>query len=180
MVPVSLRRAEHRSSLGNLLSLLPVEIPLDLADPLECLHHTAAVTSALKKARAAEGINLLLALLGVVPPSLQAAAGAVVDTPLPPFNLVATNVPGPQVPLYAMGHKMTAYYPYVPVGYAIGCGCAIMSYDQKLYFGLSSDRQAMPDVDELKRFLEESFAELRTAAGVEEIKPHKSRAVSGD
>ena len=179
MVPVSLRQDEQRGTLGNLLSLLPVEIPLDLSNPIERLGYTAAITKALKKAQAAEGLNLLLALLGLLPPPLQAIAGAIIPTPLPPFNMVATNVPGPQVPLYAMGKRMVAYYPYVPIGFAIGCGCAIMSYDQKLYFGLSSDRQAMPDVEELKRFLDDSFGELRAAAGVEEIKPHRKQAASG-
>jgi diacylglycerol O-acyltransferase len=93
--------------------------------------------------------------------------------------MVSTNVPGPQVPLYAMGKRMVSYYPYVPVGYAIGCGCAIMSYDQKLTFGLTSDTVAMPDVERLKQFLDESFAELRTAAGVEEIKPQVMKAARG-
>jgi hypothetical protein len=80
--------------------------------------------------------------------------------------MVATNVPGPQVPLYALGRKMVAQYPHVPIGYAIGMGCAIFSYDQKLYFGLTADAQAMPDVALFKELLDESFAELRERAGV--------------
>ena len=93
--------------------------------------------------------------------------------------MVSTNVPGPQVPLYAMGKRMIAYYPYVPVGYAIGVGCAIMSYDQKLYFGLTSDLQAMPDVERLKEFLDESFIELREKSGVPEIEPQRMKTTSG-
>ena len=80
--------------------------------------------------------------------------------------MVATNVPGPQVPLYVLGHKMTAQYPHVPIGYALGLGCAIFSYDQKLYFGLTADAQAMPDVTQFKKLLDESFAELRERAGI--------------
>jgi WS/DGAT/MGAT family acyltransferase len=179
MVPVSLRREEQRGTLGNLVSLLPVEIRLDLRDPIERFRHINHKTVAMKKVRVAEGINLFSALMGILPASVQALVGAMANTPLPAFNMVSTNVPGPQVPLYAMGKRMIAYYPYVPVGYAIGCGCAIMSYDQKLFFGLTSDVQAMSDVERLKEFLEESFVELRKAAGVDEIKPQVMKAARG-
>jgi WS/DGAT/MGAT family acyltransferase len=179
MVPVSLRREDQRGALGNLVSMLPVEIPLDLADPLVRYKHVMAKTVTMKNARVAESLNLFSALMGILPASVQALVGAIANTPFPAFNIVSTNVPGPQVPLYAMGKRMIAYYPYVPVGYAVGCGCAIMSYDQKLYFGLTSDTQAMPDVESLKEFLEQSFVELRKAAGVDEIKPQVMKAARG-
>jgi diacylglycerol O-acyltransferase len=179
MVPVSLRREEQRGALGNLVSMLPVEIALDLKDPLERFKQITAKTVAMKGARVAEGLSLFSALMGILPASVQALVGAMANMPFPAFNMVSTNVPGPQVPLYAMGKRMIAYYPYVPVGYAVGCGCAIMSYDQKLYFGLSSDVQAMPDVESLKGFLEDSFVELRNAAGVDEIKPQVMKAARG-
>lgn len=181
MVPVSLRQDEQRGALGNLVSLLPVEIPLGMRDPKERFRYINHKTGAMKSGRVAEGLNLFSALSGTLPAPVQALLGALANTPLPPFNMVSTNVPGPQVPLYAMGKKMIAYYPYVPVGYAIGCGCAIMSYDQKLYFGLTSDLQAMPDVEQLKEALDASFIELREAAGVEEIKPQvmKAKAAKG-
>ncbi len=179
MVPVSLRREDQRGALGNLVSLLPVEIPLDLGDPLKRYQHVTAKTVTMKNARVAESLNLFSALMGILPASVQALVGAIANTPFPAFNIVSTNVPGPQVPLYAMGKRMIAYYPYVPVGYAVGCGCAIMSYDQKLYFGLTSDTQAMPDVESLKEFLEQSFVELRKAAGVDEIKPQVMKAARG-
>ena len=133
----------------------------------------------MKSGRVAEGLNLFSALMGILPAPVHAFAGALATTPIPAFNMVSTNVPGPQVPLYAMGKRMIAYYPYVPVGYAVGCGCAIMSYDQKLYFGLTADAQAMPDVERLKEFLDESFVELRKAAGVDEIKPQVMKAARG-
>jgi diacylglycerol O-acyltransferase len=179
MVPVSLRREEQRGTLGNLVSLVPLEIPLDQRDPLLLFQQINSRTMAMKNARAAEGINLLGALMGLLPAAVQSLIGAMATFPLPPVNMVATNVPGPQVPLYMMGRRMIEYYPYVPVGYAVGCGCAIMSYDQKLYFGLTADAQAMPDVERLKRLLDESFVELRKAAGVDEIKPQVMTAARG-
>lgn len=179
MVPVSLRQADQRGALGNLVSLLPVEIPLDMRDPLQRFRFVNERTAKMKGGKVAEGMNLVTALGGILPAPVQALMGALASTPIPPFNMVSTNVPGPQVPLYAMGKRMVSYYPYVPVGYAIGCGCAIMSYDQKLTFGLTSDTVAMPDVERLKQYLDESFAELRTAAGVEEIKPQVMKAARG-
>ena len=152
---------------------------LSESDPLARFRHINSKTLAMKNARVAEGLNLFTALMGILPASVQALVGAMATTPLPAFNMVSTNVPGPQVPLYAMGKRMIAYYPYVPVGYAVGCGCAIMSYDQNLYFGLTSDVQAMPDVERLKEFLEASFVELRKAAGVDEIKPQVMKAAKG-
>lgn len=168
MVPVSLRQEDQRGALGNLVSILPVEIPLDLDDITERFRYINQKTSQMKGGRIAEGLNLFSAMMGMLPPPVQALAGALANTPLPAVNIVATNVPGPQVPLYTLGHKMLAYYPYVPVGYAVGCGCAILSYDQKITFGLTADEQAMPDVELLQQFLEQSFAELRRAAGVEQ------------
>ena len=179
MVPVSLRQEEQRGALGNLVSMLPVEIPLDMANPVERFQFINRRTAAMKSGRVAEGLNLFSALMGILPAPVHAFAGALAMTPIPAFNMVSTNVPGPQVPLYAMGKRMIAYYPYVPVGYAVGCGCAIMSYDQNLYFGLTSDTQAMPDVEKLKEALERSFIELRDAAGVEEIKPKVMKARRG-
>lgn len=179
MVPVSLRQEDQRGALGNLVSMLPVEIPLDIASPTERFKYIHSMTASMKSGRVAEGINLFSALMGILPAPVQAFAGALAATPYPAFNMVSTNVPGPQVPLYAMGRRMIAYYPYVPVGYAVGCGCAIMSYDQNLYFGLTSDTQAMPDVENLRDALNESFVELRAAAGVEEIKPKVMKARRG-
>jgi WS/DGAT/MGAT family acyltransferase len=179
MVPVSLRQEDQRGALGNLVSMLPIDIPLDMPNPVERLQFINRKTVAMKGSRVAEGLNLFAALMGMLPAPVHAFAGALAATPIPAFNMVSTNVPGPQVPLYAMGKRMIAYYPYVPVGYAIGCGCAIMSYDQNLYFGLTSDTQAMPDVEKLRDALEQSFVELRAAAGVEEIKPKVMKARRG-
>lgn len=166
MVPVSLRQKEQRGALGNLISVLPVEIPLDVADPLERFQHVKQKTAALKAARVAEGLGALGAAYGMLPAPIQHLVGSLAQTPVPPFNMIATNVPGPQVPLYLLGQKMLAHYPYVPIGYAIGLGCAIFSYDQKIFFGLSTDAQTMRDAMQFKELLDESFAELSTRAGV--------------
>jgi diacylglycerol O-acyltransferase / wax synthase len=160
MVPVSLRQKEERGKLGNIISVLPVEIPLDMTDLTERFAGVNKKTALMKETRLAAGFLTLGAMYSMIPAPLQTVIGQLADTPLPPFNLVATNVPGPQIPLYLVGRKMTEYYPYVPVGYGLGLGCAILSYDKMLYFGLSSDAQAMPDVEKFKQRLDESFADL--------------------
>lgn len=171
MVPVSLRQEDKRGALGNLISILPVEIPLDIKNILHRFKFVNQKTAVMKAARLAEGFGMIGALYGMMPAPVQAAVGTILNTPVPPFNMVATNVPGPQVPLYALGKRMIAQYPYVPIGYAIGMGCAILSYDQKLFFGLSSDAQAMPDVEKFKKFLDEAFEELKAKAGIATIEP---------
>ena len=165
MVPVSLRQKEQQGALGNLISILPVEIPLDIADLPLRFKYVNRKTAVMKSAHLAEGLLTIGSLFAILPAPVQAGVGAVADLPFPPFNMVATNVPGPQVPLYLAGKKMLAQYPYVPIGYGLGLGCAILSYNQTLYFGLSSDEQAMSDVEKFKEILDEVFADLMAVVG---------------
>nr|WHV03914.1 putative wax ester synthase/acyl-CoA:diacylglycerol acyltransferase [uncultured bacterium] len=161
MVPVSLRQKEKRGSLGNLISILPVEIPLDLETLPERFAFVHEKTAMMKETRLAESLLTLGAMYSVIPAPLQSVIGQLADTPFPTFNMVATNVPGPQIPLYLVGKKMLKHYPYVPVGYQLGLGCAIFSYNKTLYFGLSSDAKAMSDVEKFREILEETFADLK-------------------
>ncbi len=180
MVPVSVRRKGQRGALGNLFSMLLVEIPLDLRDPRERFKYINGKIAAMNNARAVEGMSLFSALIGTLPASVQALVGALATTtPFPAFNMVSTNIPGPRIPLYAAGKRMIACYPYLPAGYAAGCACSVISYDQKLYFGLTADTQAMPDVERLKALLDESFVELRKVAGVDKKKLRITKAVRG-
>jgi len=106
-------------------------------------------------------------LLRTLPLGLQALAGPILtQLPITPFNLVCTNMPGPQFPLYLLGHKMVRCYPYVPVGGEMAVNCAILSYHGTLYFGFSGDVHAAPDLQRLEKFLKLSFSELREAAGI--------------
>ncbi len=160
MVPVSLRQKDKRGSLGNLISILPVEIPLDIDDFQSRFDFIHAKTGVMKETRLAESFLTFGAMYSMIPAPIQSALGRIADVPVPPFNMVATNVPGPQIPLYLAGKKLIKQYPYVPVGYGLGLGCAIFSYNQDLYFGFSSDAQAMPDVERFKELTEEVFEEM--------------------
>lgn len=178
MVPVSLRQKEQQGALGNLISILPVEIPLDIKDLPARFKYVNQKTALMKSTNLAVSLLTVASLYAILPAPVQAGIGAVADLPFPPFNMVATNVPGPQVPLYLAGRKMLAQYPYVPIGYGLGLGCAILSYNQTLYFGLSSDAKPMKDVEKFKEILDEVFADLKTV--VESMQtPDKRSAVSG-
>ena len=167
MVPVNMRGNGSASELGNRISLVPVTIPLDIRNPRTLLAAVRRRTEFLKHSHAAELISLAGGLIGILPTPLQAFAGPVLSQlPITPFNLVCTNVPGPQHPLYLLGHKMLRWYPYVPVGGDMAVNCAVLSYDGKVYFGFSGDVHAAPDLRRLEKFLQLSFSELRDAAGI--------------
>lgn len=179
MVPVNLRGNTSTSELGNRISLVPVTIPLDIRQPRKLLAAVHKRTEFLKRMHAAELVSLAGGLIGMFPSSLQGMAGPIASQlPITPFNLVCTNVPGPQVPLYLLGHKMLHCYPYVPVGGEMAVNCAILSYNGTVYFGFSGDTHAAPDLRLLEKFLQKSFAELRQAVGIrppQKNKPPKSR-----
>jgi diacylglycerol O-acyltransferase / wax synthase len=167
MVPVNLRGGDSAGDLGNRISLVPVTLPLDVRNPRKLLAAVNKRTELLKRAHTAELVSLAGGLLGMFPTSAQAVAGHIISRlPFTPFNMVCTNVPGPQQPLYLLGHKMVHCYPYVPVGGEMALNCAILTYNGTAYFGFSGCTHAAPDLRRLETFLKLSFTELREAAGV--------------
>ena len=167
MVPVSLRSNGNTGELGNVVSMIPVTIPLDIRNPRTLLAAVHERMEFLKSAHVAELVSLASGLPGILPSPLLALAGPVASQlPGAPFNLVCTNVPGPQFPLYLMGHRMLTWYPYVPIGGDTAVNCAIVSYDGTVYFGFTGDAHAAPDLARLEKFLKSSAKELGEAAGV--------------
>ncbi len=167
MVPVNIRGNAGPDELANSISLIPVTVPLDIRDAKELLAAVHRRSEFLKRAHAAELVGLTGGLVGLFPNGLQALAGPMLSQlPITPFNLVCTNVPGPQYPLYLLGHKMLRWYPYVPIGGEMAVNCAILSYDGVMYFGFSGNVNAAPDLRRLEEFVKQSFAELREAAGI--------------
>ncbi len=176
MVPVNLRGDGSAAELGNRISLVPVTIPLEIRQPRKLLAAVHERTEFLKHVHAAELVSLAGGLIGMFPTSMQGLAGPIVSQlPITPFNMVCTNVPGPQFPLYLLGHKMVRCYPYVPVGGEMAVNCAILSYDGTVYFGFSGDVHAAPDLRRLETLLMTSFKELRDAVGIRP--PHKKKRV---
>ncbi len=166
MVPVNLRGSDSPGELGNRISLVPVTVPLGIADPRKLLAAVHRRTEFLKRAHTAELVSLAGGLIGMLPTSAQAVAGHIISRlPFTPFNMVCTNVPGPQNSLYLLGHKMLQCYPYVPIGGEMALNCAILTYNGTAYFGFSGEVHAAPDLRRLEKLLQLSFLELREAAG---------------
>ena len=129
----------------------------------------------LKESGQAVGAEVLTRLAGFAAPTVLDQA-ARLQTRQRFFNIVVTNVPGPQFPLYLQGRRLRAFYPQVPLTLNTALGIAIMSYDGRLGFGLLGDYDALPDLDEVAADLERSIDELGAAAGVEaKTKPTRSR-----
>lgn len=166
LTPVNVRRENERGMLGNRVSMLLVEVPVGVRDPVERLRIINARTTSLKQRGVGEGVEALSSLNSDAPPALQALIGSLPAPPNTLANMVCTNVPGPMIPLYSAGRRLLAHYPLVPLGWEMGLGCGITSYDQKIYFGLMADAKAAPDVQRVKEFLDQAYVELRAAAGV--------------
>lgn len=174
MVPVNLRREDQNGALGNRVSMLPLSIPLDIHDPARRLKAISLRTETMKSTRLADLFSLFGTWFGAVPAPWQAALSALplLSTPTPLFNVVSTNVRGPDFPIYTVGKRMLTFCPYVPVGHELGVSFAVQSYNHKLYFGITGDAAAAPDVDRLRDFLDVSLAELRQAAGLPAASDH--------
>lgn len=167
--PVNLRQADQKDGLGNQISFLPVALPLGVRGPLLTLRAVAARTEIMKRSGAAGLVGLAARWIAAAPPPLQAMLWRSlpeVILPVPLFNMICTNVIGSRTPLYAVGRRMLAAYPQVPTGYDLGVGCAVHSYDGKLFFGLIADTDAAPDVDRLRDFVTASFHELQRAVAL--------------
>lgn len=167
VIPVNIRGTGDAGKLGNRITFAPVTVPMGIDDPLKLVAAVKERTSFVKSAHLAELVGLAGTLFTTVPTPVQALAGPIASQlPISVCNLICTNVPGPQVPLYVLGHKMLSWYPYVPIGGEMGLNCAILTYDGRAFFGFSADVNAAPDVDHLPKLLQHSFVALRKGAGV--------------
>lgn len=178
VVPVNLRPQEQAGEYGNRITFLPVDIPLDIAEPRELIEAVRAAVARARSAHLAELVGMVGTLLGALPTAFQALIGPVFSQlPLSVCNLICTNVPGPKDPLYFAGHRLLSCYPYVPIGGEMGMNCAVLTYDGTAYFGFTGDAQAIPDIERLDELLLKSFRELRKAFGVR-ARPRRRRSRS--
>lgn len=163
LVPVSIRGEHERGSLGNRIAAMRGPLPVHCADPVERLALVREAMAHLKESKQALGAEVIAGLQDFAPPTLLAQASRLnFSTRL--FNLIVTNVPGPQLPLYMLGRELRELIPiaFLPEHHALAV--AIMSYNGGVVFGLLGDYDALPDIDRLAGFLDESIAELRDAA----------------
>ncbi len=165
MVPVSNRTAEeHGETLGNRISLIIVELPVDENDPLVRIERLRAQTSELKAdSGLMDGARRIMEMADAVP-TLAGVLTRFVSRSIP-MNLVITNVPGPPVPLYLHGARVLRTYPYVEVIDNEGLTMAVVSYDDHLFFGVTADRDVLPDLDQLASGVDREFHSLMDATG---------------
>jgi len=165
MVPVSVRTKAQRGALGNQVAAMWAPLPVGVENPAECLHTVTAAMEDLKKSGQAVGAQALTNLAGFAPPTILSQA-ARLQAKQPFFNLVVTNVPGPQFPLYLLGQRLEVLYPVVPLAQRQALGIAVMSYDGHLGFGLLGDYDALPELDAIALDLKWAIGALSRAAGV--------------
>ena len=164
LVPVSIRAEHERNALGNRIAVMRGPLPVYIADPLERLRAVRAAMSDLKESKQAVGAEVLAGVNNFAPPTVLAQASRLnFSTRL--FNLIVTNVPGPQFPLYVQGREMQNVFPvaFLPKDHALAI--AIMSYNGQMNFGLLGDYDALPDIDRIAENIEAALAELVALAG---------------
>ena len=161
MVPMSVRTGNEQGSLGNRVSSFLVDLPVGEANPKVVLSQVSYSMKAHKESGQSVGADALITLSGFAPPTLH-ALGARVASGFSRrlFNVVVTNVPGPQFPLYAGGAKLLEMFPVVPLAKGQAVSIGLTSYNGGVFYGLNADRDAMGDVDVLAALIEECLAGL--------------------
>jgi diacylglycerol O-acyltransferase / wax synthase len=164
LVPVSIRGEEERGQLGNRIAAMRGPLPVYISDPVARLRYVKQAMDGLKDSKQAVGAEVLASVNNFAPPTVLAQASRInFSTRL--FNLIVTNVPGPQFPLYVLGRELQDLFPvaFLPRDHALAI--AIMSYNGRLNFGLLADYDALPDLDVIQAGIEDARDGLLKAAG---------------
>ena len=179
LVPVSIRTEDEQGHLGNRIAAMRGPLPVYVEDPVKRLQIVRAAMDDLKESKQALGAEVISRFNDFAPPTLLAQAARInFSTRL--FNLIVTNVPGPQMPLYVLGRELQDVFPvaFLPEHHALAI--AIMSYNGGINFGLLADYDSMEDVELLADGLSESLAELLEAAAVAEARFESDLAAGAD
>jgi len=177
-VPVSTRSSDERGALGNQLTQVVAPLPVYLGDPLERLRVVREAMQGVKDSKLAMGAEVIAGMQDFAPPTLLAQASRL-NFSSRFFNLLVTNIPGPQFPLYLLGRGLRAVYPLAFLAGDRALAIAVMSYNGGVNFGLIADLDAMPDLDAVAEGIERSLSEyLELAAGPKRPGggPQRSRA----
>ena len=166
LVPVSIREAGANGSLGNRLVALRGALPVYAEDPIERLALVREAMSEVKESKQAIGARVIAGLQNLAPPMRLADVSRInFSTRL--FNLLVTNMPGPQMPLYLLGRKLDAFVPIAFLAENHALAVAITSYDGHVDFGLIADYDSLPDLDRIGALIEQSLEELLEAAAAQ-------------
>ena len=155
--PVNMRAAPGENSVGNRVSTWLVDLPIDREGAEGWIDGILQITRELRSGSAARGFDLLMQAAEFVPPSLVALGARAASGPI---NMIVTNVPGPQFPLYAVGARLVEMQPLVPLLDGTGLGIALFSYDGKLHIGLNADYELVPDLGTFTALFAQAFMEV--------------------
>jgi diacylglycerol O-acyltransferase len=175
LVPVSVRTKEQRNTLGNQITVMRGPLPVYIEDPVARLRFVRQAMDGLKESKQAEGAATLAAVNNLAPPTVLAQASRLnFSTRL--FNLIVTNIPGPQMPLYVLGRELQDLFPvaFLPENHALAI--AIMSYNGGIDFGLLGDYDALPDIELIAEGISDSLAELLAIARGEDAPQPRRRS----
>jgi WS/DGAT/MGAT family acyltransferase len=165
MVPVSVRRAGQKGSLNNQVSAVFVDLPVGLADPVDRLAAIRGQMDEYKKAMGAVDAHSIISMGNYVAPTLLSlGVRAVLQAGQMWCQAVTTNVPGPRVPLFVLGRRMTTATAYVPIAGGTRCSIGIFSYLNTMTFGINADFDGYPDIDVLSGGIRRGIEELLTIA----------------
>jgi WS/DGAT/MGAT family acyltransferase len=166
LVPVSVRSPGARGQYDNQVSAMFADLPIGVEDPIERLHLISAQMDGLKESKQAVAGERLTAMSGFAPPLLLAlGARAIARSPQLNFETAATNVPGPQQPVWTMGRRLLEAFPFAPPAAAIQLVTSIFSYDGALNFGVAADYDGVPDVEVMASGIESGLDAMLSAAG---------------
>jgi len=169
-VPVSVRREHEQGTYGNRILLMTAPVHTEIEDPVTRLQTTHESLVEMKERHRALPAELLVDANQFIPPALFSRAARLTFSlgasraSRPAWNLVISNVPGPQFPLYMAGARLEAHYPISVITDGMGLNITVMSYCGHLDFGIVADREQMPDVWSLMHWLGEALEELRPPA----------------
>jgi len=166
-VPVDLRKAAEQGRMGNRVSAWLMMLPVHEPDPRRRLAKVRELSADLKRSNQAVAMERLTQLMDLTGSTALVSLGVKLLGSINPYNLIITNLRGPDVPLYMLGAKMLEAYPAMPLFANQGLAVAVVTYLGKIYWGLTADREMIPDLHDLLEAMTGSIREMRqTAEGV--------------
>jgi diacylglycerol O-acyltransferase / wax synthase len=185
LVPVSTRHDDGHGTSGNRASALLYDLPVQVTDPVERLEVVHDQMTELKASHMAEAGEAVTAIGNLAPPMVVGPLSRIVvraihRLPQRSVNTITTNVPGPQFPLYCLGREMLEYRPFVPISHGVRVSTAILSYNDRLFFGVTGDYATAPDVHVLALVASAGIEQLRESAlsRTGKSRPRKSRSAT--
>ncbi len=162
--PVSLRDEDDHKQAGNRVSSWFVDLPIAESDRRAQVEAIHAETNRLKESRQAMGMEMMMAAAEFAPSGILSLG---IEMASGPVNIIVTNVPGPQFPLYMLGSRLLSMIPEVPLLEHVGLGIALMTYNGTVFWGFTADYDLVPDLEYFVDLIERSFAELAALAGID-------------